>query len=125
MLYYTLLIYHPKSELYNLPEEEKVKIIQGYDDTFSEDDPLYQEYKNMVLETLLTPSERSLRTIEKKLRDLNVFIDETPYTLENIKLINDSMIAMDKLTDTIKSIREKLAIESEINNSSLLEDMYG
>lgn len=117
-------MYHPKSDIYNLPESEKINIIKTYDKDFDIEDVYYNKYKPIVLDSILTPSERALLTLERKLRELTLFIEDTPYTLENVKLLNDSQIAMDKLTDTIKNIREKLAIESEVNNSSLLEDMY-
>jgi hypothetical protein len=119
-----MLMYHPKSDIYNLPESEKINIIKTYDKDFDIEDVYYNKYKPIVLDSILTPSERALLTLERKLRELTLFIEDTPYTLENVKLLNDSQIAMDKLTDTIKNIREKLAIESEVNNSSLLEDMY-
>jgi hypothetical protein len=124
IVYYLLLMYHPKSDIYNLPEREKINIIMTYDKDFDIENILYNKYRLIVLDAILTPSERALLTLERKLRELTLFIEDTPYTLENVKLLNDSQIAMDKLTDTIKNIREKLAIESEVNNSSLLEDMY-
>ena len=115
---------HPKSEIYNLPEEDKKKIIASYYSKFKFDNPLYLKYKDIVINSLLSASERSLITLEKKLLELNSFIESTPYTLDNVKLLNDAQIAIDKLTDTIKNIKEKLAIESEVNSSSFLEDMY-
>lgn len=123
LLYYYLLIYHPKSEIYNLPEAEKIKIIKTYEDIDLES-PLGKSIKEFVLEILLTPSERALLTLEKKLLELAIFIEKTEYSLDNVKILNDAQIAMDKLTETIKSIKEKLATEEEINNSSFLEDFH-
>lgn len=126
IIYNLFLLYHPKSEIFNLPEDEKLKILYEYDNNTKSILALSiaQEYKELIIATLLTPSERALLTLEKKLRELTLFIESTPYSLENVKLINDAMIAIDKLTDTIKNIREKLAIENEISSSSFLEEIY-
>jgi len=123
-VYIALLMHHPKSNIYNIPEAEKIEIITGFYPKFSFEDANYKQYRELIINSLLTASERSLITLEKKLLELNSFIENTAYTLENVKLLNDAQIAIDKLTDTIKNIREKLAIESDINSSSFLEDMY-
>lgn len=124
IVYYLTLIYHPKSEIYNLPEAEKYKLVTIYDDTVDLSTEEAAEYKDIILTALLTASERALLTLEKKLLELIKFIEDTTYTMDNVKLLNDAQIAMDKLTDTIKNIRTKLAIEEEVNSTSLLEDLY-
>lgn len=114
-------VYHPKSKFYNLPIEQKKKLVAK---DFLEDENFdwssIEDEVNLFKELCLTQAERSLDNFYNKLKQRDEFINSYPYEFKRVhegssKTIAealDSMLGKTKaLYDTYYNILEELTKE--------------
>ena len=123
------LIWDPKSEYYNLPEEgadNKVDLIfEDYygDKTYLDKNmPKVEELRNFYLKITETTARRTLREIEEKLLERGVFLKRTPYDMGEIgergQWVGGTVDTLDKMmanTDKLYVLYDKArkAVEQE------------
>jgi hypothetical protein len=128
--------YDPKSPYVDIPEDKtfensKSRVISK--DLFGDSEWLYnregelKEHRDLYEELMLTPAMRSLRVWEKKIKERDSVLEETPYmvgmTDDNGKLVGSNVEVLDKmfertpkLWDQFFKIQEALSNE-EAGNS--------
>lgn len=124
------MIFHPKSNLYEVPLKDKVQLIQEYikkdttlpkDFTLDLEDPSIKEYIHIINTTLLTKAQRFLANWQRKLEERDEFLENTPYTLNNAEQLDKIMANTDKLKATLEKAIKELNQEEDLLVGNELE----
>lgn len=129
-IYYLLLIYHPKSNIYEIPLKEKKELIIEYINRepalpkgfeFDLDSEEIIEYTDIINKSILTKAQRFLANWQKKLEERDEFLDNTPYTLTNADSLDKIMGNTDRLKSTLEKAIKDLSMEEDLAFGNELE----
>lgn len=124
------MIYHPKSNLYEVPLKDKIELIQEYIKkdvdlpkgfTLDLQDSQVVEYIDIISKSLLTKAQRFLANWQRKLEERDEFLEQTPYTLVNAEQLDKIMGNTDKLKSTLNKAIEELSKEEDLLYGNELE----
>jgi len=120
LMWGTLLLIHPRSEFYNLPDKDII-IARDFIKDKSFKWPDYQHIVDRMEEAILTQAEKSLVSWDRTLKKRDEFIHDQEFTLDNYneegRLQKGTADQLDKmLANTNKLYQEYFKILKELKN---------
>lgn len=118
-----MLIYHPKSEYYEMPLSSRINLvlkdqgISGYDIT------THQPTIDKIQLIYLTKTQMSLFNWEKKLEERDAFIASHPYDANTYEMLDKLMSSTPKLWDQFFSLQKQLEKEEGKTRGDIEESL--
>lgn len=103
----------------NLIEEDKKMLIQ--DDFLKKKDFDWEEYQPLIdtyYNLVLTTPEKDYLELISKMTERKQFIKDTPYTLDNAKILDDMVLKTAKLYEELEVVKQKLAQSKDIDGET-------
>lgn len=107
------LVYDPKSKYSSFPEADRKALIAKdwmMDRSFKWQ--AYKELSEVYQSCYVSQAKRSKKAFEEKLNERDIFINSTPYTMDNAKLLDDILTNTDKLYKILTYLDAKLEGET-------------